>query len=91
MSTSAPAFSNRLRAESTAARTAGWIPSTSVSSSTTPTRRPATPSSSRASTGSGSDGIDVESQGSWPHIASSSRAVSATVVANGPAWSRLEA
>jgi hypothetical protein len=33
--------------------------------------------------------IDVESIGSWPAMTSSSTAASATLVANGPIWSRL--
>ena len=36
-------------------------------------------------------GIEVESVGSWPPITSSSAAASATVVANGPIWSRVDA
>ena len=35
--------------------------------------------------------MEVESIGSWPAITSSSAAASATVVANGPIWSRLDA
>ncbi len=36
-------------------------------------------------------GIDVVSHGSWPPMTSSASAASATVVANGPIWSRLDA
>ena len=52
-STVAPAFSSASAACSTAARTSGWMPSASVSSSTMPMRRPSTPRSTTGSTGVG--------------------------------------
>ncbi len=88
-STLAPAAASASAASRTRAATSGAMPSPS-SSVITPTRRPSTPSSRtvRETAGAGS-GIDVESSGSWPAMTSSSSAASATVVANGPIWSRL--
>ena len=56
-----------------------------------PTRSPSTPSSSTERSSGAGRGIEVESAGSWPPITSSATAASATEVANGPIWSRLEA
>ena len=57
----------------------------------TPTRRPSTPWPSAPRRSAAGLGIDVASRGSWPAIASSRSAASATVVANGPIWSSEDA
>ncbi len=87
----APASASASAAASTAAFTSSWMPSLSVSSSTMPTRRPSTPRSKSASSAGAASAIDVESHGSCPPTTSSSWAASATVVANGPIWSRDDA
>ena len=52
-------------------------------------RRPRTPCLEPIERRRKPSGIDVESIGSWPPMTSSTSAASATVVANGPIWSRL--
>jgi hypothetical protein len=61
-----------------------------VSSSGTPRRMPFRSVAVGRLTGSGRP-IEVESHGSGPAIACSSRAASVTSRVNGPAWSRLDA
>ena len=85
----APASSSASNAASTRSTTSGSAPA--GRSVIRPTRSPSTPSSSTERRSGAGRGIDVESPGSWPPITSRARAASATVVANGPIWSRLEA
>ena len=58
-----------------------------MSSASTPTVIPSTPSSRTESTLGVGRWREVESRGSWPPITSKRRAASATDVANGPIWS----
>ena len=59
---------------------------------TTPIRRPDTsPWRAASTTGGTGASIDVESIGSWPDIASCSRAASSTVLPNGPGVSSEDA
>jgi len=87
--TLAPSDSSSSTASANLASTPGWYPSP-PSSVTTPIRMPLT-SASRAAATTGGTGasIEVESHGSYPDMASCSRAASSTVRANGPGASRL--
>src|SRR5699024_11786672 len=56
-----------------------------------PVRSPFAPFRAASVYDGGASGREVESRGSWPEMASCSRAESSTVREHGPAWSRLEA